>query len=291
MRSIKESSPVTVGNVISSIEQHEPWWTSFNNLSTQDTSPGQLISQALETYQELEKTACQPLNDRLSTINTGNLKLLWTISGPGSYFSAEKNDRFRDQRWARWFDRKRINETFRIARQVARQNGSGQLPDAFKAGDADLIRGPDILYNGNPQENEAFSEALRVPWLRIPADYRYPAEKVHVIDANVGKSTEQSGRFNTVDQVKSFRIPLPLNLNTDDEIGIVAHAPQLTRILYILERFRHVIPEGVGVRMFPLPAPPESLPDYLIQEIRAIVYYRYFADPPTAGDIPYPFKK
>lgn len=49
-------------------------------------------------------------------------------------------------------------------------------------------------------------------------------------------------------------------------------------------------PKASAIKVFTLPSPKGSVPEYPTMEIRGMVYYRFIAKPPVVADAPYPYE-
>lgn len=253
--------------VIQSIEQTEKWWSSLKQILESDREGVvSFIEDALKLYQELEEAALNPEAHFPKTAQEASkIKALWVISAPGTYFKAEKNDRYRGKKWALWNDRQRVNYALQLGRRLAGE---------------DL---PLIVYSGRPDEDAAVLEAAATPWLRFPQGNVYPKEKIFVINPIPPID-------NLLDQIRTFRLPPGLQINSGYEIGVVIHAPQAIRLLYNLNNSRGGIPKEATLRIFPLPTPVTGMPEYPLQEVRGLINSKFIANPPIAADTPYPCK-
>lgn len=220
----------------------------------------------------------------LGTEDASKIKALWVISAPGTYFKASKEDRYKDKPWAAWNDRQRVNKALHLGRRLAEVKLGHPLSDKWAQQERELgSEGPLVIYSGRPDEKEALLEAAVVPWLRFPQDSVYPRDKIFVVNPKPPID-------NLLDQIRTFRLPPGLEINSGDEIGVIIHAPQAVRLLYNLSNSLGGISERATIRIFPLPTPKIGIPEYPIQEIRGIVYGSYIKNPPVVGAAPYPHK-
>lgn len=276
---------LSVDTVLQSIQENEKWWNEFQSIVEQLPEARYFIRDAIGVYKELEEAALNPEAHFLKTADeAAKIKALWVISAPGTYFKPRKEDRYKNKKWSQWNDRQRINYSFEIGRKLAEvKSGHSISRNRVEAEREINTQGPLVVYNGTPEEDNAILEAVKTPWLRIPEGEAYPRDKVFVINPI-------DAIDNTVDQIQSFRLPKELKIESGDEIGLVIHTPQAVRFLYILNNFKSVIPEGVRLRVFPLPTPPSGMPEYPLQELRGMTYYRFVVNPPIAADSPFPYK-
>lgn len=275
---------INLNSVIDNIQQSEKWWSQLQEMmaSERGQEVNSFIDYAIQLYNELE-AASYNLTAQLpqSPQEARKIKALWVISAPGTYFKAKKKDRYADKQWALWNDRQRINRAFSIGRYITELVSEETLSDNWaKVRESINEYGPFIIYNGRPDENEALSQAMKAPWLFLPSPRIYSAEKVFIINAGVD---------NTVDNIKSFHLPMSVSINPGDEIGIVIHAPQAVRFLFMLNQLKVSFPDNVIARIFPLPTPANGIPEYPLQELRGLIYNRFIVNPPLAATTPYPY--
>lgn len=282
---IEKGSAITVETVLQNIEQTENWWNQLQSLIQQGKPVTSFISGAIEVLNQLETLAQNPLSQLPQTPEeTTKIKALWIISGPGTYFQAYKQDRYKAKPWARSMDRQRINYALQIGRKLAEMKLGHPVSNNWADAERQLTeQGPLVVYNGTPAENAAFLEAKKTPWLRIPEANLYPGNKILVINPITSID-------NTVDQIKSFHLPPAFDVSPGDELGVVLHAPQAVRFLYVLANFKDTIPQGVNLRIFSLPTPKGGFPEYPLQELRGTTYYHFIANPPITAESPYPFQ-
>lgn len=72
-------------------------------------------------------------------------------------------------------------------------------------------------------------------------------------------------------------------------IGVAKFIEDALRLYHELEEAA-LNPEGVAIRIFPLPTPVGGIPEYPLQEIRGLLNYRFITNPPITVDTPYPYK-
>lgn len=280
---IENGSSVTVETVLQSIEQTEKWWEELQALIQQGKPVTNYISGTIKVLNQLEEAAQNPQSQLPQTPEeAARIKALWIISAPGTYFQASKQDRYASKPWSRWMDRQRINYALQIGRKLAEMKLGHPISNNCADAEKELTEhGPLVVYNGTPAENAAVLEAKKAPWFRIPEANIYPGTKILVINpiANIN---------NTVDQIKSFHLPPMFDINPGDEIGVVLHAPQAVRFLYILANFQETVPKGANMRVFALPTPKGGFPEYPMQELRGTTHSRFIANPPIAAEFPYP---
>ncbi|MBI2017877.1 hypothetical protein HYS92_02395 [Candidatus Daviesbacteria bacterium] len=277
---------ITPQAVLQSIKQVELWAEALKEKDLHEVSS--FLDEAVRTYQQLEEAA-QGSQLNLNQEDADRIKAIWVISAPGTYFKRNKKDRYANKEWAHWADRRRINYGFKVARRLAEIRAGREITGNIPS-ELDLIRkyGPIIIYNGRSDENAHLIEAAKVPWFRIPEGLGYPPDRVSIINP-VDHPRFNTEKYNLLDQIQTFSLPLNLQIQSGDEIGVVAHASQAVRVLYALEG-SGAFPAGVMAWMFSLPTPDNGFPEYPTQEIRAMVYYRFIANPPVVGNRPYPYK-
>lgn len=280
--------PITSQTVLDSIQDLEPWSEQLKSLMVKDKEGiTSFLDSAVATYREFEQKAQRPESHLISPEEAEKIKAIWVISAPGTYFEGRKNDRYQDKEWALWADRQRINYAFGMARKIAEANADrkfeGNLPTELKA----LAQyTPLVIYNGRPDENAALTEAVEVPWLKIPEGLGYPKERVFIINP---LTTNFNSRYNLLDQIRSFHLPRGFEVKPQDTIGVVAHAPQAVRFLYSLNANPGAFPEGVKIKVLPLPTPKSGIPEYPTQELRGLVNYRFIANPALVSATPYSY--
>ncbi|MEK7143825.1 MAG: hypothetical protein AAB820_00640, partial [Patescibacteria group bacterium] len=136
-----------------------------------------------------------------------------------------------------------------------------------------LESGPYIIYNGTIEENENVKEILNREGIIMPP------EKVMVIEEPIEK---------TVDQVKTFKLPEGAYM-IGKEIAVVSHAPHLSRIIRMVNRYKP-FPPDVKMKLFPLATPKEGKEEYIQKEISGLLYYIYVSDDHDAVKEPYSYE-
>ncbi len=174
-----------------------------------------------------------------------------------------------------------MNYTVRLAKKITEINsgesfkGISSVTKKVKTiREAISKYGPYMLYNGAPIQNEAVERALGRKGVVVPR------EKVKIIDEEIK---------NTLDQIKTFRLPEGLELK-DKEIALVAHAPQLVRIMRMVKHYKP-FPENTTIRLFPLPTSPEGKQEYAKMEVSGSLYYTYISHVADAESYPYEISK
>lgn len=283
---VEKSIGITPERVLQSISENESWWEKFQDIMKNGYPVNDFLTEAISVLNKMEESAKIPYLPEFKE-EAEKIKALWVISAPGTYFQAEKNDRYKGKKWALWNDRQRINYAFKVGRRLAEIKMGHPVSENWVSAEEELSEyAPFIVYNGRSDEDLALEEAVKTPWLRIPARLMYPAKRVHIILPIKGFDPNTS----TFDNIKTFRLPPGTKIEEGDEIGIVIHAPQAMRFLYALANLDEIVPKGAEIRMLPLPTPTGGYPEYPLQELRGMVNYRFIANPPIISDSPYPYK-
>ncbi len=205
---------------------------------------------------------------------------IWVFSGPGTYDQPVKDDAYKKYPWARNMDRLRLDYAARIARNVTAAITGTKItasPDTIseaKRATKEAIResGPSVFYNGTMVENESVRTALE------QENGIMTVEKVFITPHPVR---------NTLEQVRDFVLPGEA-LSNGKTVAIVSHAPHLSRVLRMLNRFKP-LPEDSTVLLFPMPTPDDGKEEYAATEITAIMYYAYVSGEGATPE-PYPYK-
>lgn len=230
------------------------------------------ISACLKRMEEIEQATKESFAKKLTSDDLNSTDAIWVLSAPGTYFQAFKEDRYKDLKWTQWWDRKRLNTGSAIARLIAEHRTARKLKDEPRELWRDiLMHAAPLIYNGRSDENAAVKKALQLEHVA------FPQEKVFIIDDKID---------NLLDQVKSFRLPNRL-LQEGDKLIIVSHTGQALRLMHMLAKHKEQFPDGVNVKIIPLPTPKEGLPQYHIQETCGILYYVFSSG--DAVEEPYPY--
>lgn len=219
----------------------------------------------------------------LSPELAGSIGAIWTVSGPGTYYEPiiDENVGYAQFKWTHGMDRARLNYTARLARKVT-EGATGIVHKATPSTIESQVQktkqtiadsGPHIIYNGVPLGNAAVHEVLSKEHTVVPK------EKVSVLGEDIK---------NTIDQMKTFRL-LDGTLEGGKKIAVVAHAPQLARIVRMINRYRP-FPEDTQIVLFPLATPGGGGETYAAREACALVYYTYLSPDHDATREPYPYK-
>lgn len=242
----------------------------------------QFIDDILREMELLEEIAARDNRElHLSDDIAKKIEAIWVLSGPGTYDDPVKEDRYRDYPWARGMDRARLNYAARIAKRVAEARSGksfdrGGLSSLRKrkelTKESILESGPYIIYNGRPDENAVVRDVLTREGIIIPQ------EKVLVMGEGIDKS---------VDQVKTVHLPEDFDIE-HDELAIVSHAPQLVRIMRMINRYKP-FPEGTKIRLLPIVTPEGGKAEYALMETRGILYYTFLSPDRDAAKKSYPY--
>lgn len=233
--------------------------------------------QTLRRMYELEITARTPLLDRITKIDVEKMEAIWCLAAPGTFYQAQKDDRYREVPYAKWWDRQQIISAVGIAGIIGRLRAGfravekldqKELPQAY-------YNSPIIIYNGRPDENASLRKAVEKG--KLPQ--RFPGSKVQIID------TDQGDRFNLLGQVRNFKMS---DDNPPERLGIVIRPAQALRLLLFMNNPNNGFPSGVPVKIFPVRTSKEGIPNHYIQETCGILYYRFTTG--DAAEVPYPYE-
>ncbi len=241
-----------------------------------------VIKSALVEIENMENSADPKIAlEALTPEVAEKITALWDFSGPGTYDNPTKEDRYKNYSWAKNMDRNRLSYTAWLARKIAEVRG-GKSPSLGPVEETrrrnistkELIEqsGPGIIYNGTEVENAVVNSVLERTGIIIPK------KNVTVLG---------DGIKNTSDQVSQFSLPEHLH-RTGGEIGLISHAPQLMRIVHMLERFQ-TLPKDMTVRLFPIATPTLGKENYAILEIKGLLYYIYISGNHNAEKNSYPY--
>ncbi|OGZ01784.1 MAG: hypothetical protein A2946_03970 [Candidatus Liptonbacteria bacterium RIFCSPLOWO2_01_FULL_53_13] len=212
-----------------------------------------------------------------------NIGAVWAFSGVGTYERPVKDEKerpvYQSPSWLRWADRLNLNHMAMLALTVAEVRSREEFdagsfsPDTHEGNRniKELVGrfGPPIIYNGTESENDVLAEVLASPDKIIPRDRTLeaivPGSKVTII-----RGTAERPIVNTLDVVKTFH--LPFDFGENQELAIVAPAPQLARIMRMVKNHRP-FPEHTKVRLFPVPTLREGKKEYAKMEILGILSY------------------
>ena len=91
----------------------------------------------------------------------------------------------------------------------------------------------------------------------------------------------------SIDQIKTIRLPEDFDIERD-ELAIVSHAPQLARIVRMINRYKP-FPEGTKIRLLPVPTPEGGKAEYALMETRGILYYTFLSPDRDTTKEPFPY--
>lgn len=281
--STEKAKILTSDMVLDSIEEVEKEWRDqlkeiIN--SERGAQVSTFLERAVSLYFDLENLALNPQANFPKTAEEATrIRAIWVKSAHGTYLQETKEDRFKDKEWARWNDRDRVNYALSIARSITELRSGQALTGNWEEDRRVILEyGPRIVYAGRWDENRDLKEASSDPLHYFPSDRPYPTENFLIIDGQID---------NSADVIRHFKMPETYQPRFDDEIGVVSHSPQGVRFLFMLQQLESKFPRQATVRMFPIPAPEGSFPEYPIQELRGAVFYRFISKPQLAADIPY----
>lgn len=241
----------------------------------------QVIVNGLQEILQLDELAWYYKRSKIPLTNeaASRIKAVIIISGPGTWYEPHKEDRYKDKQWAAWMDRRRLLHGAWIVRRIAEINSStyfrgslDTLNDRIGMVKESIINhGPYFIYTGREDERDAVKRVL------AEKDVIIPPEKVYIIEGAID---------NTVDQVKTLKIPPEISINSGDRIAIVAHSPQMVRLGHIIQKYKP-FPSGIELQPLPLPIPSGGFPEYPEQELRGLLYYTFITG--DASEEPYPY--
>lgn len=251
----------------------------FENIPAEEMK--EVIKVGLAEIEELErfadpKRAVNSLTPEIAE----KISALWIFSGFGTYDEPVVAAKDRPYKWKHGMDRARLNYAVLLARKIAEmrspegmQRGSidGAPGRKMRAKETIAKYGPALIYNGTELENAAVERALAQPETIVPR------EKAHILGGNIVR---------TVDQIKPFSLPTQL-YHPGKEVGIIANAPHLVRIVRMLNRYKP-LPSDMSVRLFPFATPPEGKEEYATLEIKGLLYYVFLSPDRDAEKEPYP---
>lgn len=193
--------------------------------------------------------------------------IVWVVPGPG-VFSKEVtplSDRYMHLPWSRKMDRVRIRTASAIFRQVTSLRG---YP-------------PVLIYTGTPDQNENFRAVLS----KLSDKYKLPPEeKVHLIGEIKNPDGSFRDSYNSIDAVESLSFPEGI---TPRRMVIVSSEAHLVRILHILGKFHHSLPETTIVQPYPVSTPEEGRLLYTEMEVRGTLAAIYGSNSATPQPYPY----
>lgn len=244
----------------------------------------QNVALEMARFEELART--HPLRIPQSVEDARRIKAIWDLSGVGTYLKEFQDDRWKDKPWAGWTDRRRLNYSAALMRRLTEKItgklykvplGNRLTPDQAEELRSDIESfGPYLIYGSTLDQNADVETALAEQGVVIPRS------RVHIIDF-----PEKPVGVNTIDQMRTFSLPLNLQIQKGDILAIVAHAPHMIRILHMMNRFQP-LPEDLIVQPHPLPSPPSAGTDFAVQEISGLLYYTFISG--DSSEEPYPYQ-
>lgn len=201
-----------------------------------------------------------------------NLDAVLVFSGPGTYYDNLKIDQ---DEWMRWMDRDRIRAGVAVVREATattiRDFTGKDVSVGSISKDNISKKGPFLVYNGIPQENEVFRRAIDSQYSKIPKD------KVLIID-EVRESDKVVPIAHTAHQVKSFYQEL---VNPESplyyarSVAFVSHIPDFVRIPFYLEKYdnEYLTHNELKFYFYGLKSRPETEQVHLDWELPRLVQY------------------
>ncbi|MCX6809662.1 MAG: GNAT family N-acetyltransferase [Candidatus Berkelbacteria bacterium] len=215
-----------------------------------------LLKKLQKEIQELEDVARHEAV--LTEKKAREIKAIWCISGSGSYekplLDVKSDQRLKDFPWAHGTDKKRLDYSARLIRELKNKGGH-----------------PVLIYNGVKEQNTV---------LRKIAQKRLGL-RGNELFISAGEIIK------TIDQVSSLKFPKNLKLKNGDIIGIVSHSAHLSRVMRMVNKLRP-FPESVKIVLFPLVFESSRNEDkFAFNEIMGILGYLSRRE---ISEKPYPYK-
>lgn len=249
--------------------------------NTVDVSDGRLqqtTTGIIDTMLHLQEIAISRPHPKIKE----DTDIVWEIVGPGSLTQdfGDKQDRYRDKSWSRKMDRARWRVSTAIVREVTAQRVGKPTQDVT---DEDILQyGPDLIYTGTPDESRYLREFYRLHG----KDYNLPPKKkVFTYDQVKNPDGTTHDSYNTADGILCLEFP---ENRVPRRIIAISHAQHLTRILYILQKYKEKIPNSTILQVYPIAAPKNGEFDYAIMEGRGTLTYAY--DFGTAATTPHKYE-
>lgn len=234
----------------------------------------------MAAFEEIALT--KPLRVPETPEEAKRIKAIWDISFAGTYLKEFQDDQWKNNPWAGWTDRRRLNYSAalmrRLTEKIAGKSYKIPLGKKLTLEQAEELRfdietyGPYLIYGATAEQNEDVETVLTKQGVIIPRS------KVHIIKDKI---------VNTVDQMKTLSFPQELQIQNGDTLVLVAHAPHMVRVLHMLNQYKP-LPPGMIVQPHPLSSPPSAGTDYAMQEISGLLYYTFISGDST--EEPYPYK-
>lgn len=238
------------------------------------------VASEIADFEELART--NPLRIPQTPDGAKRMIAIWDLSGVGTYLKKFQDDRWKGTTWAAWTDRRRLNYSGALMRRVTEKvtGNKYEIPKGQKltSKQTEDLRhdiekfGPFLIYGSTAEQNEDVETALAGHNVIIPRS------KVHIIDF-----PEKPVGVNTIDQMRAFSFPPNLQVQKENILAIVAHAPHMVRILHMMNRFQP-IPEGLIVQPHPLPS---VVTDSAKQEISGLLFYTLITEDSAEEAYPY----
>lgn len=237
---------------------------------------------ALEMANFEEIALTRPLRIPETAEEARKIKVVWDVSGAGTYLKEFQDDRFKNIPWMGWMDRRRLNYSGALIRRLTERItgisyevslGKKLTPEQLEKTRSDIERfGPFLVYGATQEQNMDLEKELDEQGVIIPKS------KVHIITDEV---------VNTIDQMKAFSLPDDMQMQEGDIIAVVAHAPHMVRILHMMNHFKDHFPKGIIVQPHPLPSPPSAGTDFSMMEISGLLYYTFISGDSSEESYPY----
>jgi hypothetical protein len=231
-----------------------------------------IIINALQEIKALDGLARQQLKlgeDVLPKEAADDVAMIWVPSGAGYIEQPFKDDPYRDKPYARSQGRQRLMHAARLVRKISeRRSGEAPLRKSISKALADralarmniALYGPDIFFNGRLDENKDVINYLN------QEDNIIPSNKVYVFHGDIKSTLDQ------VRSLKSEEFQKYLASRPGKKIIIATHVPHAMRLLHMLEKYKP-FSEGYEVFLYPLPIPEVEGDQYVIDEIKGLLYY------------------
>ncbi|OGM15471.1 hypothetical protein A2V56_00745 [Candidatus Woesebacteria bacterium RBG_19FT_COMBO_42_9] len=235
--------------------------------------------QVLKRMDDLEMATTEPLFERITQDDTEYINAIWCLAAPGTWLRPWKNDRYIKATYSAWWDRHQMIASMKISEAIGRRRANLSLIESLpEKSQKEVLRlSPPIVYNGRPDENDSLRKAINQGGYRT----EFLRSKLHLID------TDRGELFNSLDQVRSIRLP-DRKLESGDRIGIVVRPGQAVRLLHFMNNLNNGFPSGVKVKIFPVRTGQEGIPAHHIQETCGLLYYLFTTR--DAAEEPYPYE-
>lgn len=273
MRLVPENGELLKQTILSTYRQQPN-----NAVGIPDEQLQQTTTEIVRTMLYLQEAATKRPHPKIRE----DTDVVWEITGPGSLTKdfGDKQDRYRDKPWSRKMDRVRLRVSTLIVREVTAQRTGKSTREVTNE---DILRyGPDLIYTGTPDESRHLREFYRIHG----EDYNLPpGEKVLTFDRVENPDGTMRDSYNTTDGILSLKFP---ENKMPRRIVVVSHAQHLTRILYILQKYKEKIPNSTILQVYPIAAPRSGEFDYAVMEGRGTLAYAY--DLSSAATTPHKYE-